>query len=155
MRLSLFCHHSPALPSSTLLNERTFYKAFLRDLDNCQESLLIESPFITQARMNALYPSFRRLTKRGVRVVVNTRDPNEHDLSMRSQALVAVGHMQDLGITVWYTDYLHRKLAILDSTIMYEGSLNILSQNCSAEIMRRTNDQIMARATMKFLNIVF
>lgn len=153
MKLSLFCHHSPALPESTLLNEQTFYKTFLRDLDRCRESLLIESPFITKARMNALYPSFRRLTKRGVRVVVNTRDPQEHDPRMRLEALKAIAEMQDMKIRILYTDFLHRKLAVIDQAISYEGSLNILSQNNSSEIMRRTNSRDTARSLIEFLGL--
>lgn len=153
MRLALFCHHSPALPSSTLLNEQTFYKAFLYDLDNCRDSLLIESPFITQARMNALYPSFRRLTKRGVRVIVNTRDPREHEPRMRKESLEAIAELQSLGVIVLYTDYLHRKVAILDDDTLYEGSLNILSQGYSSEIMRRIESPELVAEMRHFICI--
>src|SRR5580704_8665884 len=116
-----------------LFNETTFYEAFLRDLGKCQNELIIESPFITSKRMNALYPSFRRLTKRGVRLVVNTRDPNEHEYPMAIEAEQAIAELQNLGALVLYTERHHRKLAIIDSKILYEGSLNILSQCASCE----------------------
>ena len=51
------------LLTSELYNEQTFYPVFLRDLSSCRELCVIESPFITHKRMNALYPSFRKLTK--------------------------------------------------------------------------------------------
>lgn len=153
MELSLFCHHSPSLPESTLLNEQTFYTVFLRDLDRCRKSLLIESPFITQARMSALCPSFRRLTKRGVRVVINTRHPQEHEPRMRCEAYAAIAELRNLGITMLYTDYLHRKVAVIDSGILYEGSLNILSQSMSCELMRRSISPETARQMINFLKL--
>src|SRR5664279_4643113 len=92
------------LLSSRLYNEESFYPAFLNDLDRCKREVVIESPFITRKRMTALYSSFRRLTKRGVRVVINTRDPQEHELRMAAEAVNAVCELQEMGVQVLYTN---------------------------------------------------
>src|SRR5690348_4639824 len=113
--------------STALYDQNTFYKAFERDLLSAQQEVVIESPFITEKRMNVLLPIFIKMRKRNVSVVVNTRDPNEHGGDYYYQALNAVSAMQDLGIIVLYTNGHHRKLAIIDRKIVYEGSLNILS----------------------------
>jgi hypothetical protein len=68
-----------SLLSSRLYDNRNFYKAFEKDLKSAQRSVLIESPFITTRRMNELLPMFRKLRQRGVHIVVNTRNPAEHD----------------------------------------------------------------------------
>lgn len=143
---------SPLL-TSTLYDDQSFYPAFLKDLHNCKRVAFIESPFITHKRMNALYPSFRRLTKRGVRVVINTRDPKRHEWAMAQEATEAIAVLQELGATILYTDEHHRKLAILDGEILYEGSLNILSQNASCEIMRRIESQSLVIELVSFLGI--
>lgn len=57
--------------------------------------------------------------------------------------------MQELGITVLYTVKHHRKLAIIDGGILYEGSLNILSQIDSCEVMRRTVSQQLANEMVR------
>ncbi len=139
------------LCSSTLLDNRTFYPAFLKDVERCKHELIIESPFITDKRMNALYPSFRRLTKRGVRIVINTRDPREHETQMAYEAQIAITEMQRLGGFVLFTDRHHRKLAIVDREIIYEGSLNILSQSASCEIMRRIVSKNLACSLFAFV----
>ena len=141
------------LLSSGLFDEDSFYPAFLNDLSKCKFEVVIESPFITRKRMNALYPSFRRLTKRGVRVVINTRDPKEHDWRMAEEAATAISLLQHLGIKVLYTENHHRKLAIIDRQLLYEGSLNILSQYASCEIMRKIESQELAISMLGFLNI--
>jgi hypothetical protein len=45
----------------------------------------------------------------------------------------------------------HRKLAILDKKILWEGSLNILSQIYSREIMRRIDNQDLTLEMFNFL----
>ncbi len=141
------------LTQSTLLDNRTFYPSFLSVMRACKSELIIESPFITQARMNALYSSFRRLTKGGVRVVVNTRNPDEHDDRMRVEALHAISELQGMGIQVLFTDRHHRKLAIVDREIIYEGSINILSHGVSCELMRRIESEPLARQMVTFLRL--
>jgi hypothetical protein len=149
--LTLFRKRRDAgLTQSTLLDNRTFYPSLLRDMRSCREELIIECPFITQKRMNALYPSFRRLTKRGVRVIINTRDPDEHEGVMRSEATNAISALQELGIMVLFTERHHRKLAIVDREILYEGSLNILSYGSSCEVMRRICSRNLAYDVIAF-----
>lgn len=60
--------------SSKLYDQDTFYAAFKRDLRHCRRELIIESPFITTRRANALLPILARLRKRNVSIIVNTRD---------------------------------------------------------------------------------
>lgn len=45
----------------------------------------------------------------------------------------------------------HRKLAILDRQLLWEGSLNILSQTHSREFMRRIEDKQLTTETFNFL----
>lgn len=59
---------------SDLYNEKTFYKAFLRDLENCRQEVIIESPYITSLRMETFYPIFERILDRGIKIHIITRD---------------------------------------------------------------------------------
>lgn len=140
------------LLSSRLYDNRNFYKVFGKDLRHARHSVIIESPFITAKRMEELLPILRKLRQRGVRITVNTRDPKEHDdAEYEYQAASAVYEMQELEITVLYTVKHHRKLAIIDGEILWEGSLNILSQIDSCEIMRRTASQQLANDMVRFI----
>jgi len=138
---------------STLYDQDTFYKAFMRDLSHSKNEVIIESPFITEKRMSTLLPVFAKLRSHNVRIIVNTRNPNEHDGNYYHQALNAIDDMQKLGVIVLYTVGHHRKLAILDRKIVYEGSLNILSFNDSCEIMRKITSTKAAKQLCKFIAI--
>ena len=144
---------SPSLLDSKLYDEKTFYPAFVKDLNNCGSELIIESPFITRRRFQYLLPTLQKLKDRKVRIIINTKDPHELDENRRDEAYCTVASLQYKGIQVIYTHGHHRKLAIIDRNILYEGSLNILSQNRSTEIMRRTESIQLAWYMTRFIGI--
>ncbi len=57
---------------NSLHDEKTFYPHFLSDLEQSQNEVIIESPFITIARMKTFWPVFRRLVGRGVKIYIVT-----------------------------------------------------------------------------------
>jgi hypothetical protein len=138
---------------SQLYDQGSFFGKFQSDIRACRQELLIESAFITHKRVRALLPILATLVSRGVNVTINTRYPDEHDGFMREQALLGVTELQAVGITVLYTAGLHRKVALLDRTIVWEGSLNILSQSDSCELMRRTNSAGEAERLLRYVGL--
>lgn len=145
--------HSDLL-TSELHNERTFYDAFAKDVDRAKQSIIIESPYLTEWRATQFSKLFKRMNRQGVKIVVNTRNPRHHSKTLEIQAWKAVAVLRNHGVKVRvFDDLRHRKLAIIDNCIAWEGSLNILSQNNSKEIMRRTNSSILAKQLINFTYI--
>jgi predicted regulator of amino acid metabolism with ACT domain len=72
---------------------------------------------------------------------------------MRYEAREALSTLQHMGIHVVFTESHHRKLAIIDRKVLYEGSLNILSQNNSREIMRRIESAQLAWQMARFVAV--
>lgn len=140
-------------PSSRLYNQDTFDIHFLRDVRKARRSVVIESPFIRLARVEQLLPMFKDLTHCGVKIIINTRRPDEHDMQYRMQAITAIQSLQEIGVEILFTTKHHRKLAIIDREIIYEGSLNILSYYDSCEIMRRITSKIEAEVLIDFIKL--
>ena len=146
------------LHNSTLHTEVTFYEYLIRDLKSAKKEVIIESPFLTYKKALELSPVFMKLVKKGVKIIVTTRYPEEHSGHLRIQADITIPYLARLGVEVrLLPNSLHRKLAIIDRKILWEGSLNILSQNGSSEIMRRIDSQKVARDTLRFIkhNAIF
>ncbi len=142
------------LISSSLHDEKTFYQAFLRDLNACESEVIIESPYITNSRSQQLRPIFQSLIDRGVKVYVITRHPQEHDEKLAVQAEGEISEFEIMGVQVLMcSGNHHRKLAILDRKLLWEGSLNILSQTRSREIMRRIEGKKLAMQMFNFLKL--
>lgn len=139
---------------SSLHDERTFYQAFSQDLLRAEREVVIESPFITRGRMKEVFPLFQKLVNRGVKVFVMTRNPSEHMGVMADQAEFEIQRFEALGVQVLIcTGSHHRKLAIIDRTVLWEGSLNILSHSKSREIMRRIDGVEFAQEMFQFLRL--
>ncbi|MGK2896334.1 MAG: phospholipase D-like domain-containing protein [Candidatus Saccharimonadales bacterium] len=150
---STTAHPTLSSVSSQLYDEKTFYGAFLRDARKARTTIIIESPFITLRRFDVLYPAIELAIRRGVRIVINTRPPESHESPMSEQAFNSINAMQELGVEVIYTVNLHRKIAIIDDSILWEGSLNILSQSNSCEMMRRTQSADTVQQMIRFTKL--
>ena len=138
--------------NSRLFDETTFYKQFICDLKRSKSEVIIESPFITSVRMKTYWPIFRKLYDRGVKIYIIIRDPKEHNQGYEVQSESEIRKLEVLGIQVLLcTGNHHRKLAIIDREILWEGSLNILSQIHSREFMRRLEGDGFAADLFKFL----
>ena len=154
MKLPFFQQNaSQDLITSQLFDERTFYRKFVKDVSGCHRELIIESPFITTRRLKCLLPNMERHVRCGRQVIVNTRHPDEHEEYLKSEAEASIALLQDAGVTVLFTGGHHRKLAIIDRNILWEGSLNILSHNNSCEVMRRMGSPVLAQDMITFLGI--
>lgn len=137
----------------SLYDQNTFDTHFLHDVRNARLSVIIESPFIRLGRVKQFLPVFRRLTRRDVGLIINTRHPDEHDMQYRIQAIATIQSLQEIGIEILFTTKHHRKLAIIDREIVYEDSLNILSYYDSCEIMRRIASKIEAEMLIEFIKL--
>ncbi|MFC1711207.1 phospholipase D-like domain-containing protein [Patescibacteria group bacterium] len=142
------------MTNSSLYDEKSFYHKFLKDILSCRNEAIIESPFISSKRMKMLYPIFEKLVKKELKIYILTRDPKEHIEGFEIQSESEIRKFEALGVQVFIcTGNHHRKLAILDRKILWEGSLNILSQIRSREIMRRINSKKSALEMFDFLKL--
>lgn len=142
------------LLSSKLYDERSFYDAFAKDVDRAKHSIVIESPYLTERRVLQFCRLFKRMNKQGVQIRVNTRNPRHHDKTLDIQAWKAMAILREHNVRVCtYNDIRHRKLAIIDNIVLWEGSLNILSQNNSKELMRRTVSHELCLQILKFTSL--
>jgi phosphatidylserine/phosphatidylglycerophosphate/cardiolipin synthase-like enzyme len=140
--------------NTKLFDEKTFYSSFIEDLLDCKEEVIIESPFIYLTRMNHLFPIFERLIENNVKVYVITKSAHILEEPLRSYSEKVIREFEILGVHVLATtNNHHRKLAILDRKILWEGSLNILSQTNSREIMRRIQGEEHAQEMFNFLKL--
>ena len=142
------------LLTSKLFDESTFYKAFVNDLRSANKSVIIESPFLTERRALQFAILFNKLTKQGVSIQINTRQPRHHGKLLEIQAWKAIKILKQNGVKIYsYNDMRHRKLAIIDNQILWDGSLNILSQSQSREIMRRSNSAVLCKQMVSFTGL--
>ncbi len=137
--------------NSNIFDEKDFYQQFYRDLLLARQEVIIDSPYITSERMRMMMPVFENLRAKNVNIFIVTRSTKEHSSSMQFQANEEFKKMEEIGIVILpFTGHMHRKLAVIDRSIVWEGSLNILSQRESQEFMRRFEGTQTAEQLMTF-----
>ncbi|MBW4061179.1 AAA family ATPase [Candidatus Saccharibacteria bacterium] len=142
------------MASSQLFDEADFYKQFIADLLSAEKEVVIDSPYMTTSRVEGLSKYFEQLRNKGVEIYVLTRIPKEHDGKMRYYAEEEIKRLSGMGIKVLpFIGKIHRKIAIIDRKVLWEGSLNILSQSDSREIMRRFDGKNSSKQMMAFLKL--
>ena len=124
----------------SLFNAKNFYPGFLHDVTCAEEEIIIFSPYLTEHRVGRVMNFLINAQNKGVRVSVVTKQPDRQDDNMSSQAWSAMRQMEEAGMVVLPLSYgLHEKVAFIDRQIYWVGSLNILSQRSSSEIMHRAS----------------
>lgn len=142
------------IEKSELFDQTDFYKYFVQDILAAQKEIIIDSPFITIERSNFFMPVFQYLLNKNIKIFIMTRQPKENDEMLKYQSQKVIVQLEEMGIVVLpFRGHHHRKLAIIDRNILWEGSLNILSQRESQEIMRRFVGADTAQQMMRFLKL--
>jgi len=142
------------MENSKLFDETDFYSQFIKDMLSAEQEVIIDSPYMTTKRVNDLYKYFEQLRHKGVEIYVLTRIPKEQDGKMQYYSEAEIDRLSKLGVKVLpFIGKIHRKIAIIDRKLLWEGSLNILSQSDSREIMRRFDGKASAAQMMGFLKL--
>lgn len=140
-------HRDFELPAdgAGVFNEATFYPAFRADLRRAERSAVILSPFMTESGTSRWVDELRAVLERGAAVRIVTRPADEPGQSELVRSLRA------LGITVDLFRGMHEKIAVFDDTILWHGSLNVLSHGNTTECMFRISGPHATRVVVEFV----
>lgn len=137
-----------------LYNEKTFYRYFIKDALEAKKEVIVYSPFVSKFRTDFLKRTIERLRERNIEIFIFTRPVETYDSIIQDQIRVALERYEEMGVNVFYMPgFIHEKVAIIDRNVLWEGSLNILSQRASREMMRRTVDENSAMQIISYLGI--
>ncbi len=140
--------------NADLFNEKTFYSAFVADLLSAKKEVIIYSPFVTKSRTDFLKPTIQKIRNRNIEVFVFTRPISEYESFLQPIIERIFKEYEAMGVCIIGLEgSIHQKVAIVDREILWDGSLNILSQKCSKEMMRRTADESAACQVMSYIGL--
>jgi len=134
----------------SVYTQRNFYTAFFADILNAKKKIIIFSPFISERQIDNFIHIFKLLKRRGVEMIIFTRPAvNQSEISQEGIENL-IKNIQDEGILVNTKRYnMHEKVSIIDDTIVWMGSLNILSHRYTSEIMYRLVGRHIADELLK------
>jgi len=118
-------------------NEGSFYPAFTQDIQKAEKSITIFSPFVTLNGLSRWVELFKDAQRRGVTIRLVMRPIDELGEIMANGLTPAVQALIDTGVIIDLRSKMHEKICVIDDSILWHGSLNILSHTNSSESMLR------------------
>lgn len=131
------------------LDERTFFDRFAHDLTNATSSVVGHVAFFGEYRWSLIEPLFRAALDRGIEVTLIT--PPAASAANNLFVEKATRALRLLGATVIPATGLHGKDIIIDSRVLYTGSLNFASHRGTSEDVHRIDAPDYARTCLEFM----
>jgi hypothetical protein len=143
------------LDKAVLLTEVDFYDSFISDLKNAHEKVILYTPFIGKTRWPQFVPFITQLRERSVEVYLLHKPLTDTEWRRGDPEFgrSVFSSLASMGVNLIPISGVHAKTIVIDSNIVYEGSLNWASQTASYEHMWRFKSADMAKLVERMLQI--
>lgn len=131
---------------AALLTEADFYPHFAGDLASASERVILYTPFIGKTRWPLVEPHITAMRERGVKVFLLHKPLSDPEWRTGDPEFgkAVFAHLKSIGVYLVPISGVHAKTIVIDSRVVYEGSLNWASQTRSYEHMWRFDSKEMA-----------
>ncbi|WP_198167003.1 AAA domain-containing protein [Microbispora sp. ATCC PTA-5024] len=114
-------------------DERSFYETFAARLGEARHSVWLWSPWVA-TRVRTILPALKEAVARGVRVTVFVRDPSD-SMQQKQSFADCLAELRAIVPAVIEVNVMHQKIVVIDERLVMLGSLNVLSQSWTREVM--------------------
>ena len=121
----------------------------MQDVRQARESVVIVSPYVTVKRVKWIEAALAQCVQTRVKVTVLTRAPEMLPVSSQSGAWTAMKMLEALRVEVVCREAIHQKYAVIDGSVVWYGSINLLSFGASQESVMRLVSGSIARALLE------
>ncbi len=130
-----------------IFNQTTFDPAIEADFANAKETIVIFSGFVTPNGVARLGDLLRMKSAEGVKVRCVTRPPKLNGTMDPARSKDALDALEGINCVVDCRARIHEKVVLIDSEIVWHGSLNVLSHtHRTDESMTRVANAGLAKA---------
>jgi superfamily II DNA or RNA helicase len=126
-----------------IFDNSSFQPVYKNDLMSAAREILIVSPFVRKRRVSQVIEIFKNNSN--IKVKIITRPPCDFKAEDQHSLTDALNMIKNAGFEILYKNNIHQKFAIIDESIVWYGSINLLSfGNAEESIMRLESAQIAA-----------
>ena len=127
----------------------TYEKVYERDLLEANREIIIASPGLNQAKVNAFVKLIKRKQEDGVKVTVVTLNPEGYPEEKIEDTKNLVQTLEKCGIKIRLRDQMHEHFVIIDGEIVWYGSMNFLSRAKDDDNLIRLKSKDAAQELME------
>lgn len=138
--------HATLNDPSLIYDGRSYDQVFRSDLCDAKTELWIASPYLKRSRIVQLMPILSQLHANGVSITVFTLPPEAVAEKEQSTQIECIEYLRSYGIQVKPRNAMFLRCAVIDSSIVWYGSVNMLTFNSPEScVMRLASTDIAAR----------
>lgn len=136
-----------------MTTQSSFFRLLSADISSAQSRIIIYSPFMTADRIAFLLPQLQAASAQGVNIYVITKSHSERSKSELDGIRQLETQLQEAGAVVMHKMRMHEKLVMVDTDIVWVGSLNTLSHSNTQEIMERRQSRAVFEDYVRLLRL--
>ncbi len=132
-----------------IFDHQNFQPVYENDLAVARKEIVIVSPFATKRRIQQASPLIAAALQKQIKVVIMTRPVTDYkdDKALRE----IFTELESMGLQIIFKSNIHQKFAIIDQSIVWYGSINLLGYGRSEETMMRLESANIARELVRSL----
>ena len=135
---------------NSIFDSQNYFDIFEKDVVSASKSIVISSPSFSFKKVNWLCAESEHLQLRGVSVVVLTLDPEDYPEDGRDQHKSHIEHLVSSGANVIPRHKYRERFAIIDKSLVWYGSMTLLSNEKEDDSLMRINNPAVAEELLEF-----
>lgn len=131
--------------SNSIFDSTGYWEVFEKDILSAAKSIVISSPFLSSRKVGWLVDQSEALQKRGVVITVFTLRIEDYPEDGREHHTDLLEQLTSAGICVKTQNRCHERYAVIDQSLIWYGSMNLLSKSKDDDsLMRIVSPEIAA-----------
>ena len=114
--------------TNTIFDIDSYEKVYAKDLLEANKEIIISSPGLNHAKVDAFIKLIKHRQEDGVKLTVITLNPEGYPEEKIKDTKRLVEILKNCGIRVKLQEHMHEHFAIIDDEIVWYGSMNFLSR---------------------------
>lgn len=136
--------------TNSIFDSQSYFDVFEKDVISAAGSVVISSPSFSYKKVNWLCAESDDLLQRGVSIVVLTVTPEDYPEDGRDQHRIHIQRMESSGIKVIKQNKYRERFAVIDRSLVWYGSMNLLSNEKDDDSLMRINNPAVAEELLEF-----
>lgn len=114
-------------------------------MEDAKTSIVVSSPSLRYSKVNKFISDMKPLQERGVKITVLTWNPDSYNFGNPIHKMEMIRTLNEAGIEVVLKEENCLHFAVIDNSVVWYGSLNLLGkEDVEDNIMRIESDEIAA-----------
>ena len=129
---------------SSIFDWKSYLDVFERDINSSHSEVVVSSPGLGSRKVWKFIKDVTPLQERGIRIAVMTLSPSSYpdDAAEHQKELIEV--LASAGIAVRCAERCREHFAVIDNSIVWYGSMNLLSREKEEDSMMRVENASIA-----------